>query len=449
MNLENSDEYNYIKIDVSNKNKLKNKFDSKEENLDLKTVIESFEQQITLEELDPFIFKLIPKNYNDLFKMNLEQSKLYKKKFSFTKRNLIDSVNRILATDFKSNFVFNRQNLEDITCILIHIFNMFINIEMMNEKKSERAFRLRNNKLKTHFYSNQNFKYFNSTGNLPIVHELRTEENFENNNDSKTSKSKKNKETLYRIYSSDSESEDIDENNKGGKKKIGKIKRRSLGYSIKSKNCSLFTEDNKIFVTKDYFIYPENNYGLDENKQELPIELIILLKKFEKIEILTFQIRDSDEKLLKQNIFLLFNISILFPNFTEIKIDLNDEELQKKVNNIYETRGQELMNKFKKNIRIFQYNQEYRARTVNCWEPEGDILFITKNDDDNNIKYKYTSFGNNYVLGENPFENSNYFGNNLKNIIDEEKNINSGKITCIQYIMPLKGENPSFLNTSN
>ena len=35
------------------------------------------------------------------------------------------------------------------------------------------------------------------------------------------------------------------------------------------------------------------------------MNLIILLKKFEKINTLTFQIRDTDEKSVKENIYIL------------------------------------------------------------------------------------------------------------------------------------------------
>ena len=511
MNIEKNEfNPNYIKLDFQNKTKLTTNADIEEEESDLKAIIESFEQQITLNELNSFINKFIPKNINNLYKLNLEQSKLYKKQFPFNNNDIINSVRRILACDFKSNFAFNKQNIEDVSRILTHIFeslkkynitnekilkerikniklnekdifNMYIDIEMMNKKKSERSFRLRN-KLREKFYLNQNPIYFNSTGNLPVVHELKNEENFEEE-DITTNTSKKKKNYLYKIYSSSSESDDSEEDNKdidnttnnnidnndnNGKvrkrdkiKKIfKKIKRKSKEFvkdilhkekNVKNntiKKTDLFTKDNKIVVTKEYFIYPENNYGLEDNKLELPIELIILLKKFEIIKILTFQIRDVDLKSLKENIFLLFNINLLFPNFTEIKIDLNDEKLQAKINNLYEQRAQDLLHKFKKDQRIFQYNKDYQSRTVNCWEPEGDIKFIEENDDED-IRYKYTSFGNNYILGENPFDDSSFFGNSLKNIINNDDiNYNFSNLS-IKYIMPVKANNFSFLNNDS
>ena len=485
---------NSIKLDFINKIRLKNKSDINEENSDLNTIIESYKQQMTLEELNKFIYKLIPKNINDSFKAKIEQSKQYKKQNPFTNENRIDSINRILAKDFKSNFAFNKQNLEDVSIILsyifetlkiykitnekilkekikniklnIHdIFNMFIDIDLINKKKSERKYRLKN-KLRMKFYGNQNPIFFNSTGNLSIVQELHNEDNFDH--DELKYKSKKNKDYLSKIYSSSSENEESEEDLKTsetkGQKKIKKILRKMSKKRIenmeklvnknkenkkKRSNVNLLDEDNKILITKEYFIYPENNYGLDANKMELPIELIILLKKFENIKILTFQIRDTDKKSLKENILLLSNIDLLFPNFSEIKIDLNDENLQKKINSLYEIRGRDLVNKFKKDLTIVQIAQEYKSRTINCWEPEGDIIFVTEEDDENNIIYKYTSFGNNYVLGENPFENSNFFGNNLENIItrdDNRYNNFGGKLNSIKYIIPMKNETDNYFN---
>ena len=493
MNLESGGiEPNYIKIDFKNRIKFINENDINEDNLDLEAVIESFTQQITLEELNSFIYKLIPKNRNDIYKLNIEQSKQYIKQYPYTEQNLIDSVNRILASDFKSNFVFNKQNLEDVCRVISHafssikkfdinneknllerikniklnekdIFNMYIDIEMMNEKKSERTNRIRKN-LRAKFYGNQNQIYFNSTGNLQMIHSLKKEEI-----DIKTSKSRKNKSKLYEIYSLNNENENNSEDEDEGegeitqkfKKVFKKIKQKCIELmddknkssenitKIKKNNKKLLNEDNKILVTKEYFIYPENNYGLNNDKNlELPLELIILLKKFEKIKILTFQIRDTDEKSVKENIYLLLNINLLFSNFNELKIDFNDEELQKKLNKIYEMRGQILYYKFKKDLRIVQYLQDYKARTINCWEPEGDIIFLKEDNNDNDIKYKYTSFGNDYILGENPFENTDFFGNNLKKIIDDNDNSYYSipdKIINIGYILPKEEGNNNII----
>ena len=242
-------EPNYIKIDYKNKTKFLNDYDIKEEDLDLKAIIESYEQNVSLDELDSLLNKLIPKNTNDLLKLNIEQCKLYKKQFPFTKKNLNESVNRILATDYKSNFVFNKQNVGDVSRVLCNIFEsikkykinnenklkdkiknitlkeedifkMFIDIEKIDEEKTRIKQKFRNT-----IYGNQN--PYNSTGNLPIVYELHKAESTENNDDGLTSFTKK-KNNLYTNYSSDSVSEDSDEDddNKSFIQKLFKIKKK-------------------------------------------------------------------------------------------------------------------------------------------------------------------------------------------------------------------------------
>ena len=79
--------------------------------------------------------------------------------------------------------------------------------------------------------------------------------------------------------------------------------------------------------------------------------------------------------MVKENIIILNNINLLFPKFTEIKIDLNDDKLSTKLNKIYEIRQEELLKLYKLNYRILKYKKNYQSRTTNCWVPEGDILF--------------------------------------------------------------------------
>ena len=121
--------------------------------------------------------------------------------------------------------------------------------------------------------------------------------------------------------------------------------------------------------------------------------------------------------MVKENIIILNNINLLFPKFTEIKIDLNDDKLSTKLNKIYEIRQEELLKLYKLNYRILKYKKNYQSRTTNCWVPEGDILFENElnNEKENDININKK----NYKLEENVFENSNNYENKL-NSIDEE-----------------------------
>jgi len=450
MNLEIPSEPKYIKIDFKNKLILKNDSDIKEETSELNKITKLFEKEVPLEQINSFIDKILDKNTNDIFKYNKDYIKQYKKEFPFTEQDLSESVKRVLSSNYYPNFAFNKTNIEDISRILCFsyksmkkyginneeklkkklenisleekdLINMYLDFDLIKSDKWEKTLEKRK-KYRNKLYANKNPKSFNSTGNLATINELCNEEKMENNKDAMTTK---NSKTNDNINSSGSDSDNISE---GVKKFFTKIKgifdpskKDKKKEKEKSNTCMNDINDinnngKPISIYKEYFIYPEKN-NIAGIKNELPIELIILVKKMENIKILTFQIKGMTKKMVKENIIILNNINLLFPKFTEIKIDLNDDKLSTKLNKIYEIRQEELLKLYKLNYRILKYKKNYQSRTTNCWIPEGDILFENELNDeeesDNNLNKK------NYKLEENIFENSNNYENKL-NSIDEE-----------------------------
>ena len=468
MNLESASEKKYIKLDFKNKIKLKNDSDIKKETFILKTITEYFQKELSLNEINPLINKLIDKDNDNIFKSNKDLSKKYKKEFPFTQQDLYQSVRRILSSNYYPNFIFNKKNIEDVSRTLCYsyksmkkyginteeklkkklenitieekdIINMYIDFDLIkfliNAEKTEKINRKRN-QLKSKFYANKNPKSFNSTGNLATIKEIQNEENIEINvDDNITTKNNKTNDD------SNSSESDSDNNSEGVQKIFKKIKgifdsskkekkeKKEINNNnineIKDINDICNNKEEPLHLIQEYFIYPENNNT--KIKFDLPIELIILLKKFEKIKILTLQIKGMNKKMLKENIFLLSNINLLFPNFEEIKIDLNDDKLSGKINKIFTYRYEELLTQRKKDYKILKYNKNYQAKTTNCWIPEGDIIFINNEDNKNINKI-------NYIFDENIFEQSNIYGNKLSSI-DEKDYPN------IKYIIP-PGQKP-------
>lgn len=463
MNLESSSEKKYIKLDFKNKIKLKNDSDIKKETFILKTITEYFQKELSLNEINPLINKLIDKDNDNIFKSNKDLSKKYKKEFPFTQQDLYQSVRRILSSNYYPNFIFNKKNIEDVSRTLCYsyksmkkyginteeklkkklvnitieekdIINMYIDFDLIkfliNAEKTEKINRKRN-QLKSKFYANKNPKSFNSTGNLATIKEIQNEENIEINvEDNITTKNNKTNDD------SNSSESDSDNNSEGVQKIFKKIKgifdsskkekkeKKEINNNnineIKDINDICNNKEEPLHLIQEYFIYPENNNT--KIKFDLPIELIILLKKFEKIKILTLQIKGMNKKMLKENIFLLSNINLLFPNFEELIIDLNDDKLSGKINKIFTYRYEELLTQRKKDYKILKYNKNYQAKTTNCWIPEGDIIF-TKYEDNKNINKI------NYIFDENIFEQSDLYGNKLSSI-DEKDYPN------IKYIIP-------------
>ena len=468
MNLEIPSEPNYIKIDFQNKLKIKNDSDIKEETSELNKLIKHFEKPLPYEEINSFIYKLINKNTNDSFKYNKDYVKKYKKDFPFTEQDISESVKRVLCSNFCPNFIFNKTNIENVSRMLYYAYknmkkyginneeklrsklgsisleekdliNMYVDFDLIKADKWEKI-RLQRKQFRSKFYANKDPKSFKSTGNLVTINDLRNqEENLENNKDDETNKNNKTNET---INSSGSDSDNISE---GVKKIFTKIKtifepskkerKKEKEKNIPSSDIndindySEINNDGKpIIINKDYIIYPEKNNNINI-KLELPIELIILIKKLENVKILTFQINGMTKKMVKENIIILSNLSILFPKLTEIKIDLNDEKLSGKLNKIYEIRQNELLKQNKLNYRIIKYKKNYKSRTNNCWVPEGDIIFDDKLDIDKTTDINIDK--KNYILDENVIANSNNYENKF-NSIDADNYPN------LKYIIPFE-----------
>lgn len=445
-----------IKIDFLNKFRIKNTSEINEEFQELNKLTKHFEKQIQHDEINSLINKIIEKNNNDFYKQNKDYSKKYKKEFPFTESDLIESVKKILSSNYCPNFAFNKKNIQDISRVLFYsyknmkkyginseeklkkkleninikekdIYNMYIDFDLIKREKSEKIIKHRN---RNKFYANKNPKSFNSTGNLATINELSHEESEESNINGLTAKNNK--------ISRDSSGSELDSNSEGVKKIFKKIKgifdsskkekkeKKEINMANKDINSidDLKNNEENLHILKEYIIYPEkNNINI---KLEVPIELIILLEKLKNVKTLTFQIKGMTKKMVKENIFILSNINLLFPNFSEIIIDLNDDKLSEKINKIYQLRQDELLKQYKLNYRILKYKKNYQSRTTNCWIPEGDIIFPFDNnniDTDKNIEQK------NYIFIENVFENSNFYGNKLNPINEKD-------YPDIKYIIP-------------
>ena len=436
MKSENSCE---IKIDFHNKFRLKKISEINEELSLLNKLTKSYEKEIQLSEINSLINKILDKNNNDIYKNNKEYSKSYKKEFPFTEQDLNESVKKVISSNYCPNFIFNKRNIQDVSRILYYsyknmknyginneeklkkkienisikekdIINMYIDFDLIKGEKSE----INKNKL----YANKNPKSFLSTGNLATINEL-SQESEESNINGLTAKVNK-----INLNSSGNECDSGDEGVKNIFKKIKNLFDSSKKDKKDKKELNIANneindiddicknKERKIFILKEYLIYPEkNNINI---KFDLPIEFIILLKKFENVKILTFQIKGMTKKMLKENIFILSNINLLFPNYSEIKIDLNDDKLCGKINKIYQIRQEELLKQYKSNYRILKYKKYYQSRTTNCWIPEGDIIFS------NNIEEDITKEKKEYYFIENVNENSNIYGNKLNSINEKD-----------------------------
>ena len=416
--MSNEDEYelNFLKIDSNNTVNLILPDDYELEMLDLLACISPFEQESIDGILLRFFKKFLPTG-QDLVQINIDMSKKYIKLLNSEKKGnkILESVNRILSTDFKDCFIFNKTNLQDVANILSNSFNEIKKYKISNYEELKNAIKNINfNKYKfDKLYLNSEYikkKFINlSSGN-----NIKTSKTFSPSNSN--------------IIKEESENTENDENTSKTQSKYTYI--AQIDNNIKniinslSLNRSDYCQDKnqkKIVLTKECFNFQKSN----KEEGELPIELIILLYKLRKVKTLIYQIGNVDEEFFKDAIFVFINIKWLFMGeIEEVKFDLGNEELQKGIIRIFNERSSEVYYNFNKTKNAYYYNGSYKARTLNCWEPEGDIFF-------NKIEYSKQS-ENNYIYNEQPNSEGCAFGNQLCDIYDEY-----GNVTNLKYIRPI------------
>ena len=419
-----NDEYelNFIKIDSDNNIKLIGTDDLELEMLDLMTCVSPFEMESIDGILLKFFRQFIPK-VQDLVQTNIELIKKNKKLTHPDKKtNLInDSINRILSTDFKDTFIFNKTNIEDVYNILSNSFLDIKKYKISSYNDLKEALK----KLKFEKYKIDKL-YFNNDY-------LKNKMNINTSRNSSIRSASTFPSSFATIKELNDEASELDDNTqKYTNRYFNKpLEITYIDNNIKNIiNSSILTSDynyneeevSKKLLTKECFSFQKNN----KDEGELPIELIILLYKLKNVKTLIYQINNIDEKLSKMAILIFLNIKWLFMSeIQEVKFDLGNEILQKGILEVFNERSSEIYYNFQKIKNATYYNGSYKARTINCWEPEGDIFFEKREENQNNKKI-------NYIYSNQSNTEGCYFDNQLCNIYDEY-----GHLTNLKYIRPI------------
>ena len=415
---------NFMKIDYNNNVNLIDINDIGYEIQELFACIAPFKEESIEGILLKTISQFIPIG-QDLLKLNIEQSKQFNKFLLSDKNKYYESVNRILSTDFKEMFIFNKQNIQDVTKILTNSLNEIRKYKINNFedlKSTVNKINFKKYNFEKLFLSNDNILKRNKTissiisskrGSFPLSvskeAKIATSKFIDNDYDFINRSTNKKKDMIY-----------IDNNCKN----IINSSRITSDYDYNEVKMS------KKILTKECFTFPNQNSkeGTSLNNIELPLDLIILLYKLKNVKCLIFQVNDVDEEFVKMATFIFLNIKWLFIHqIEEIKFDFGNENLQKKLNEVFNKRASELYHNFNKLKNSFHYMGNYKARTKNCWEPEGDIFF-----ENETIKNKEKNNNNNYIYNNQPNKEGCTFDNDLCNIYNEY-----GNLTNIKYIRPI------------
>ena len=425
MSKEDEFELNYVKIDGKNEIKLLGGDDYAAEVSTFFSTVTEFEQEKIAKKVIKEIEKTIPEKI-DLFKSNIDFAKKFLKLINTKKNNndINKSVNRILSLDFRNQFIFNYTNIFDVCCIVSLFFSEIKKFKISSIEELKK-------RIKT--INLQKYDYFRLYINAKSLSSKKDTSSFSFTNHTKStdnSSMKDLKDNIDSIF----ENEEVSFDKKMYDIMIQKnIKSNSI---LNSEEGYLREETQKKILTKENFLYPNyNKYKeLKITKTDLPIELQMLLYKLREVKCLVFQIQSVENNFKKLAIFILSNLSWLFiKGIEEVKFDLGNEKIQQELDKAFESRTEDLYTKndIKKNN--IHFEGSYRARSVNCWEPEGDIFFSKETYKNGVTEYVY----NNQMTDECIIHDENFIGN----IYNE-----FGTLTNIKYIIPI---NNYFKNKEN
>ena len=396
-------ELNFLKIDSNNNIKLIEVADYELEWLDLFTSISSFKSESIDGILLKFFKKFIPST-KDIVNTSVE---LIKKFYNADKKGLevLESINRILSTNFGNEFIFNKTNIQDVCNILAKKFNdikkLLSDLEEFQKvikKINFNQYNIDKNFLSKEYMKKRKISSNYQPGDFKERDLMDTEED----------------KYLNKYF-----------NKKTGVTYIDNNPRDVINSSKLTKDYNYNQEEaSKRILTKECFSFEK--FSKDKDDGEIPIEIIILLYKLKDVKSLVYQINNVDEQFFNMTIFLFVNLNWLFMSeIEEIKFDLGNEELQKGINYSFNRRSIELYDYFHETRNNFYFDGSHRARTINCWVPESDILFKESRNAGSNAD-------NSYKLSQQPNKEECFFDNHLCNIYDEY-----GTLTNFKYIRPI------------
>ena len=348
MSCEDEFELNYIKIDSKDEIKILETDDSVAEISTLFSKVADFGQKKLNKNIIKDLEKNIPQNY-DLLKYNIDFSKKFIKIINLDKKkNFIASVKRILSIDFEKEFIFNYTNIYDVSSIICLLFSEYKKYKISSIDDLKNIIKRINL---------QQYDFYRLYTDFSL---------------------KKKKTTISSTNKTQVKSSQINDNKT--------LEKNIKNNYVLNNEYSYINEDkeNDIkIISKKIFIYPEyNKIGNKDpglNKTELPIELILILRKLKDVRTLIFQIQNVENNYKNLAKFILSNIDWLFiKGINEVKFDINNEDIQRGLDESYNLITENYYKKYKIDKNKIFYNGLYSARNINCWVPESDLFFFEK-----------------------------------------------------------------------
>lgn len=320
--------FNYLHIDHFNKMR----FISEEEYVKLSSLFEfsflSFMDDDIGKEINRFFEMIIPNNNDDLLNICINLANKYKMNYN-PRNDINDPINRILSMKNNMELELHITNTNDIALILAYAY---IKIENnINESK-------------------------NGFSENDINYEIQ------------------NYEQLL--------------------KKVNIVLHKNIdvvNYYINKQKRENERGTNTIYLNTNIYQYPKTNKEMPKKIEKiLPIEMIILINKFNYIRKLYLSIEDIDSKRNEELLIILLNHKWLFPNVIEIELDLTNDPLQQKLEQIFQYNLNRVNEKANRSTKTTKYNSSYKSKCT--WNPNVEEMSIMLQNEDNSSLINQSSF---------------------------------------------------------
>ena len=296
-------------------------------------------------ELNKFFIQILPENKDgDVLKVNYALSKKIKDNLNKNKNEIKklheEYMTQIMNTKINQSFVLTRDTSEKLSLILSTIFkkikknSKFNKYEDLLQYISDYSLLSLGGVLE---------KYRDKSEALPSAYLY--------------------VESPSSIYNDDTENLKINNN-----EKLTSIPNSRISHAP-NYNKNLFSKS--VFLDINANIFYRFRELKSKNSIDVPLEVLILREKFERIKklklILKRNISNNELLLFEQNdiinyIFILFNLKWLFPFLIEIELDLTNESILKDQIILNNDKFRNFMKKANRNKKITNYQSEYKKK---------------------------------------------------------------------------------------
>ena len=299
--LENQDEQlSYFLITHNNSLELSTDEDSKRIQVNLIPILMAIAEEEVGKEINIFFNSLIKGNSKwDLYDINLNKTSDYFSKHYFKLKTYYNAFNELLSNNYTEGFIFNKNNIQNLTKVLCFIYQSF--------KQCKKVYKIKTHKDLMNMYKEIITKKIEALSLFKVD----------------------NKSSFTHTMNNDVN------------------RRMSYSSGISSLSSSL----RKRF---DY-CYPHSK-GEFQYQNVYLIEFVLLINKFQNVGKFIFNVKDiSNETAIEEILIILLNREWLFPNINDISFDIRSNEIENDLESLFYSELVQLARKNKDNIKNTSY----------------------------------------------------------------------------------------------